>query len=70
MPIVGLNSPRSKTNGTRGIKVSNLEASGHDFQLSKINHDDSDTFFLYLLIYSLSKSHYSDNTPKPPKLET
>ena len=29
MPIVGLNSSSSKTNGTRGIKLSNLEACGH-----------------------------------------
>ena len=29
MPIVALNSSSSKTNGTRGIKVLNLEASGH-----------------------------------------
>ena len=29
MPIVALNSSSSKTNPTRGIKVSNLEASGH-----------------------------------------
>ena len=29
MPILGLNSSSSKTNGTRRIKVSNLEASGH-----------------------------------------
>ena len=29
MPIVGLNSSSSKTNGTRGIKLSNLEAPGH-----------------------------------------
>ena len=28
MPIVDLNSSSSKTNRTRGIKVSNLEASG------------------------------------------
>ena len=28
------------------------------FQLSKINHDDSDTFFIYLL----SKSHGGDNS--------
>ena len=27
-PILGLNSSSSKTNGTRGIKLSNLEASG------------------------------------------
>ena len=29
MPIIGLNSSSSKTNGTRGKKLSNLEASGH-----------------------------------------
>ena len=29
MPSVGLNSYSSKTNGTRGIKLLNLEASGH-----------------------------------------
>ena len=29
IPILGLNSSPSKTNRTRGIKVSNLEASGH-----------------------------------------
>ena len=29
MLIVRLSSSSSKTNGTRGIKVSNLEASGH-----------------------------------------
>ena len=29
MPIAALNSSSSKTNGTRGIKVLNLEASGH-----------------------------------------
>ena len=29
MPIVGLNSSSSKTNGTRGINFSNLEDSGH-----------------------------------------
>ena len=29
MPNVGLNSSSSKTNGTKRIKLSNLEASGH-----------------------------------------
>ena len=29
MPNLALNSSSSKTNRTRGIKVSNLEASGH-----------------------------------------
>ena len=29
MPILGLNSFRSKTNHTKGIKLSNLEAPGH-----------------------------------------
>ena len=31
MPSLGLNSSCSKTNGTREIKLSNLEASGHAF---------------------------------------
>ena len=31
MPIVGLNSSSSKTNGTSRIKFSNLEVSGHAF---------------------------------------
>ena len=35
------------------------------FQLSKINHDDSDTFFLF--IYLLSKSHGGDNYSKTTK---
>ena len=29
IPLVGLNSSSSKTNGTRRIKLSNLEASGN-----------------------------------------
>ena len=39
------------------------------FQLSKINYDDSDTFsfFLYLFIYLLSKSHYDDKYLKTTK---
>ena len=37
------------------------------FQLSKINHDDSDTFFfIYLFIY-LSKSHGGRNYSKTTK---
>ena len=49
MPIVGLNSSSSKTNGTRRIKLSNLEASVHALSALKKNHDDSDTFlFIYL----------------------
>ena len=35
MPISGLNSSSSKTSGTRGIKLSNLEASGHAFSAVK-----------------------------------
>ena len=35
------------------------------FQLSKINHDDSDTFFFF--IYLLSKSHGGDNYSKTTK---
>ena len=29
MPMLGLNRPSSKANRTRGIKLLNLEASGH-----------------------------------------
>ena len=38
------------------------------FQLSKINHDDSDTFslFLYFFIY-LSKSHYGNKNSETTK---
>ena len=36
------------------------------FQLSKINYDDSDTFFLSLFIY-LSKSRYGDKDSKTTK---
>ena len=34
------------------------------FQLSKINHDDSDTFFF---IYLLSKSHYGNKNSETTK---
>ena len=40
------------------------------FQLSKINHDDSDTFFsffIYLFIYLLSKSHGGHKNSKTTK---
>ena len=37
MQILGLNSSSSKTNGTRGIKLSNLEASGHALSALKNN---------------------------------
>ena len=36
------------------------------FQLSKLNHDDSDPFFC-LFIYLLSKSHGADNYSKTTK---
>ena len=35
MPIVALNSSSSKTNRTRGIKVSNIEASGQALSAPK-----------------------------------
>ena len=35
MPILGLNSTSSKTNRTRGIKVSHLEASGQAVSVLK-----------------------------------
>ena len=50
MPILGLNSPNSKTNGSRGIKLSNLEGSGH--ALSALKNKPRRFryfFFLYLL---------------------
>ena len=40
------------------------------FQLSKINHDESDTFFslfIYLFVYLLSKSHGGDKYSKTTK---
>ena len=37
------------------------------FQLPKINHDASDTFFLYLFIYLLYKSHYGDKNSETTK---
>ena len=60
MPIGGLNTS-SKTNRTRGINVSNLEASGQAVsapktKLWRFRH----FFFLYVFIYLLSKLHYGD----------
>ena len=67
VPIVGLNSSSSKTNHTRGIKVLNLEASGHAvLALKKINYDDSDMFFFF--IYILSKSHYGNKNSETTKV--
>ena len=51
MPIGGLNSSSSKTNRTKRIKISNLEASGHAVSALKKNHDNSDPFFLHIFIY-------------------
>ena len=64
-PIEGLNSSSSKTICTRGIKLSNLEASGHAVsalknKLWQFRH----FFFLYLL----SKSHYGDKYSKTTKV--
>ena len=67
MPILGLNSSRSKTNGTRGIKLSNLGASGH--ALSALKNKPWrfwHSFFFSLFIY-LSKSHGGDNYSKTTK---
>ena len=55
MSILGLNSSSSKTNRTRGIKVSNLEASGHALSALKnkpwrFRHFFL-SFFLSLFIY-------------------
>ena len=74
MPNVDLNSSSSKTNRTSGIKVSNLEAPGQEFQLPKTNYDNFDTFFflsLFICLFIYSANHIMvTKTPKPPKLET
>ena len=64
MPIAGLNSSSSKTNCTRGIKVSILEASGQAVsalknKLWRFWH----CFFLYLFIYT-SEVHYGDKNSR------
>ena len=72
MPILGLNSSSSKINGTRGIKLSNLEASGHALSAVKnkpwrFRHFFFLSFFLSLFIYSFSKSHGGHNYSKTTK---
>ena len=38
------------------------------FQLSKIDHDDSDIFYLFIYLFNLfSKSHYGDKYSKTTK---
>ena len=69
-PIGGLNSSSSKTKRTRGIKVSNLEASGHALSAlkNKLRRFRHCLFFLFcLFIYLLSKSHYGDKYSKTTK---
>ena len=67
-PIRGLNSSSSKTNRTRRLKVSNLEASGHAVSSPQKNMTiPTLSFFLYLFIYLLSKSHYGDKNSKITK---
>ena len=48
-PIIGLNSSSSKTNRTRGIKVSNLEVSGHALSALKNNLRRFGHFFFSFL---------------------
>ena len=67
MRNVALNSSSSKTNGTRGIKVSNLEAYGHALSALKIKLRRFRHFFSSLFIYLLSKSHYGDKYSKTTK---
>ena len=57
MPFLGLNSFSSKTNGTTGIKLSNLEASGHALSALK---NKPWRFRHFLFVYLFSKSHYAD----------
>ena len=40
------------------------------FQRSKINYDNSDTFFFLYLFFYLSKSHYGDNYSKTTKAKS
>ena len=76
MPIVSLNSVSSKTNRTRGIKLTNLEESGHAFSALKNKPWRFRHFFSFFLSFFLSLFIYSanhimvTNTQKPPKLET
>ena len=51
MPIVGLNRSRSKTNSTRRIKLSNLEASGHALSALKNKPWRFRHFFFCLFVY-------------------
>ena len=81
MPIGGLNSSSSKTNRTKRIKISNLEASGHAVSALKKNHDNSDSFFssyiylfiplficLFILFINLiNKLHYDDKNSESTK---
>ena len=67
MLIVDLNSSSSKTNSTKEIKLSNLEASGQAVSALKNNvYDDSNIFFC-LFIYLLSKSDYGDKNSETTK---
>ena len=77
MPIVILNSSSSKTNRSRRIKVSNLEASGHALSAFKSKFWQFRHFFffiysfIYLFIFSffiyLSKLDYGNKNSKTTK---
>ena len=67
MPVGGLNNSGSKTNRTRRIKVSNLEASGHAVSAPKNKpwrfwHIFFLSFFMYLLSKLLSGDKNSETT--------
>ena len=74
MPIIVLNSSSSKTNGTRRIKLSNLEAFGHALSALK-NKPWQFRHFFFLFIYflfiylfiCLSKSHYGNKNSETTK---
>ena len=69
-PIVGLNSSSSKTNHTRGIKVLNLEASGHAvLALKKLIMTISAHFFLYLFITQITLWEQKLRNHQSQKLE-
>ena len=68
MPIEGLNSSSWKTNCSRRITFSNLEAPGNAGSAPKFELRRSDTiffFFIYLITFLLGTK-----TPRPPKLRS
>ena len=68
-PIVGFNSSSSKTKRRSGIKVSNLEASGHAVSATEkyIMTIPTLFFFIHLFTYLLGKSDYGNKYSETTK---